>query len=407
MRNAERAAETLKRLNAMDAALEERAANPHAPRMSDPVVMARPTEVAVVRPVLADTAVASPWFAWAGFFAVGMVWGLAILWMTRRRYHARSLAHVQHQAALAMELTAVKTHTALLKQTLEKASSDAQESRAQLEQLQAVSLAQASATPAAQEVSAAVSQELEELRQANVRVRAQQADTEWYLGEERAKGLQAAEIAQHLQGEMERLRTELAEARQQREEAHWYLGETRAAYDALQRQVETTTQELASATAAHQAALDQLQQARQARDEANWYLGEEQHARAQQHLELEQLRAQVAPPAQAVWNGQERRHGPRQAYDDASAMPAELCDPVTGKRFGRGRAVNLGRLGLGLKLAFLPLLGRFKDGRVRCRLLPAHGDAHPIESEGRIAWQRRGRGSSGEAGIAFDPPMSR
>jgi acyl transferase domain-containing protein len=371
MSKAEATTDVLQRLKVMDAALEERAVTPQAPRVSEPVVVVRPAEAAVVRPVWTDTTPASPWFAGAGFFAVGLLWGLAALWMARRRYRAGSLAHAQQQAALETEVAAAKTCLGLLEQSLADVSSEAKQSRQQIEQLKAAALETqlAAAVQMSQqdsaggpvevdaEARAAVAQELEALRHANACLRSQHAESEWYLGEERAATLRVAEAAQHLQGEMERLRAELAESRQQR-------------------------------------------------DEANWFLGEEKSANARLSLELEQLRAQLAPPAQAAWNGQERRHCPREAYDDASARRAELFDPVTGKRLGRGRAINLGQMGLGLKLAFLPLLGRFKDGRVRCRMPPVHGGSPPIESEGRIAWRCRGSGSSGEAGIAFDHPVT-
>ncbi|GEM_PF-6833135 len=372
MSKTEAPTDVLQRLKVMDAALEERAVKPQAPRMSEPVVVARPAAVVeVARPVWNDTAPASPWLIGAECFAVGLIWGLAALWMARRRYRAGSLTHAQQQAALETEVAAAKTCLGLLEQSLADVSSEAKQSRQQIEQLKAAALdtQRAAAIQTSQqnsfggpvevdqEASAAVVQELEALRQAHACLRSQHAEHEWYLGEERAKGLHIAEVVQHMQGEMERMRAELAESRTQR-------------------------------------------------DEANWYLGEEKNANAKRSLELEQLRAQFAPPEKAEWNGQERRQCPRHAYDDASAMHTELCDPVTGKRLGRGRAVNLGNLGLGLKLAFLPLLGRFKDGRVRCRMLPAQGDSQPMESEGRIAWRRRGSGSSGEAGIAFDSPVT-
>lgn len=459
MSKAEPTTDVLQRLKAMDAVLEESAVQPQAPRMSEPVVVVRPVEV--FRPVLHETAPPSSWFTGAGFFAVGLVWGLAALWMTRRRYQAGTLARAQQKAAIETKLTEAKTHIGLLEQTLAEFSSEAKESSKQIEQLRAALsmakkhaehlegqcgsigvrvaetfenvesqhrentallqtvgelrqtvgmleasleesrrqennlqaeaaslktaltaqsqqwLAQAAALEAQlaeavktsqqdnpggnaevdKEASAAVLQELEALRQANARFSSQHSEHEWYLGEERAKGLRFAEEAQQLQGEMEHMRAQLAESRKHS-------------------------------------------------DEANWYLGEEKDANARLSLELERLRAQSAPPATDAWNGQERRQFPRTAYDEASAVQAELCDPVTGKRFGRGHAINLGKLGLGVKLAFLPLLGRFKDGRVRCRILPSHSDSQPIESEGRIAWWRRGSGSSGEAGIVFDNPVT-
>jgi len=277
--------------------------------------------------------------------------------------------------------------------------------------------------------------EMDAVRHAYAGLEQRYAQSEWYLGEARATLARLSADVETVTGKMEQVDAQLAQTSKQRDEANWYLAEARGAREAQRQQIDALQRRAEEAETTREATRAELAQARQARDEANWYLGETKAAHERLTADLEQRGAQIESLRNELdqerrvranlesqfqrfrdealkagyswWDGVERRRSVRVAHAEPQALRAELFDPETGKRVARGAVTNTSERGLGVQLAFLPLLGRLTNGRARCRFAAADGSALSQEIEGRVIWQHRsGRSGAGEAGLTLDQPLS-
>jgi predicted nucleic acid-binding Zn-ribbon protein len=344
-------APVLRRLEVMDKALAEQTApEPAASHTPEPTVVTQVIEVP--QPVL--TAWPSARRTGSGFstsWALGLLAGVALLWLTRRRWAQRIQREMGDAVASAAALKEAQQALARMDLTLQDARHQQQAAQEQyvamgvklgasLEDAEAYRRELAGAQKSDQalrysllELQARLEQGDQRAQQADAQLSALRAQLQT-LEQERARALEemaeaqaqwtaqydarmqleaqlaqsqeqllaarqtevlseiSPALAQRLTEELEALRAAHAQLQQAHAESEWYLGEERQRLLAAQQQHDALREQCAALTAAQDQARLELVQAGQARDEANWYLGELKTLFEQQRAVIPQLHAQ-------------------------------------------------------------------------------------------------------------------
>ena len=243
-------------------------------------------------------------------------------------------------------------------------------------------------------------------------LRRQRNEASWYLGEERAKAVQAetqiAELQRQVtqyQADVQRWEDEALRLRRQWDESEWFLGEARSRMRYLETQL-----------AGVEAMVARADQAERERDQANWHLGEERMARQALEARLQELTTSLSQASTRE----------RTLEDTISHLREELASLIA----ERERRVSLRRpmphvfveLWNGRKTATRPLYAGVprdlsqqgfgltteeplpRGRRLRMRLT-VPGSEQPLESTVRLVWQRKdGRPARYRSGFVMPEP---
>lgn len=222
-------------------------------------------------------------------------------------------------------------------------------------------------------------------------LRKQRNEASWYLGEERARSAQLETQMEEMSrlvrwhaGELQRWEQEATARRKQWDESQWYLGESQQRVSYLEAQL-GSLQEIVT----------RVDSAERDRDAAQWYLGEERakldavsrqladlqaqreassgRERELQHT-LANLKAEIAgSPVRG-----DRRHHAR------VEIPLALVELLNGgeQPLFSGAPLEMSRAGFGVET------DRELPQRTSIRIRLKFPGQEPIESQGRVIWQR-------------------